>query len=184
MTRPDWRAIGLGLLEIAMLGTALVSIATLFDEQHRYLELFSHFRLQYFAASLLLLVVFVGLRWRTYVVIGIAATAVNAWLVVPWYLPVQNPPATADGDNPIVVMAANVLASNGHGDGLVGLVRETEPDLLVVQEVTPAWAKTLSALHPDYPYRIVEPRDDPFGIALFSKFPLESSAVGRRRERE
>lgn len=168
---------GLGLLEIAMLGTLALSVATLFDEHLYYLELFSHFRLQYLAASILLVAAFALLRWRNYALMAGAAIAINGWLVAPWYLPVDDRPATNAADAAIVVMCANVLASNGNGDGLVALVRETGPDLLVVVEVTPAWADALSALDGSYPYRVVEPRSDPHGIALYSKFPLESSAV-------
>lgn len=177
MTAEGLKRFGLGLLEVAMLGTLVASIATLFDEQHYYLELFSHFRLQYLAASVLLFAAFAALRWRNYALMGVAAVAINAWLVVPWYLPPDDRAGPADTDGAIVVLCANVLASNGDGDGLLGLVRETGPDLLVVVEVTPAWAEALSALDASYPYRVVEPRDDPHGIALYSKFPLESSAV-------
>ncbi len=168
---------GLGLLEIAMLGTLALSVATLFDEHHYYLELFSHFRLQYLAVSILLLAAFALLRWQSYALMAAAAIAVNAWLVVPWYLPVGEAPTEYEADAAIVVMCANVLATNGNGNGFVALARRTDPDVLVALEVTPAWAEALAALDAYYPYRIVEPRADAHGIALYSKFPLESSAV-------
>lgn len=180
MSANGLKTLGLGLLEIAMLGTLAFTFATLFDEHHYYLELFSHFRLQYLGASLLLFAAFALLRWRNYALMAAAAIAVNAWLVVPWYLPAGDTPpgeGAGDGGDAIVVMCANVLATNGNGIGFVALARKTDPDLLVALEVTPAWAKALTALHVYYPYRVVEAREDAHGIALYSKFPLESSAV-------
>lgn len=177
MTANGLKQVGLGLLEIAMLGTLAFTLATLFDEQHYYLELFSHFRLQYLGASVLLLAAFALLRWRNYALMAVAAIAVNAWLVVPWYLPAGEASSGDDEDGAIVVMCANVLMTNGNGNGFVALARKADPDLLVALEVTPAWAKALTALDAYYPYRVVEPREGAHGIALYSKFPLESSAV-------
>jgi endonuclease/exonuclease/phosphatase (EEP) superfamily protein YafD len=45
-------------------------------------------------------------------------------------------------------------------------------DLVVVQELTPAWADALAAL-PAYPYREFIGRDDAYGIGLLSRWPLE-----------
>ena len=145
MTAGTLKQVGLGLLEIAMLGTLVFSVATLFDEHHYYLELFSHFRVQYLAASLLLFVAFAWLRWRNYALMAAAAIAVNAWLVVPWYVPTGDTPAADGNDRAIVVMCANVLATNGDGNGFIALARKTDPDLIVALEVTPAWAKARSA---------------------------------------
>lgn len=170
----DWKGLLLGLLEATLLVTAAFSIATTFDEWHRLLELFSHFRLQYFVASAVLTVVFIALRWTGYVAIGLATCTLNAWFIVPWYLPVDG----AGGTGPeITVLHANVLKSNGNAERFVRFVDELDPDFVVMQEVTPAWLESVRVLEKHYPHRITEEREGPFGIALFSKIPLEASAV-------
>lgn len=169
------KAVGLGLLELALIGTVLFSVATAFDHLHRWLELFSHFRLQYLGMSLVLSIAFLLLRWRGYVLLGLATTVLNAWFVVPWYLPAGGPPATAD--QAIAIMSANVLASNDDSARLLQAVADAEPDILFLQEVTAEWASALAPLSPSYPYRVVEPRADNFGVALLSKFPLEAAAI-------
>ncbi len=171
--REGWRVMH-GILEIGLVLTAAVSLATAFDRWHSLLELFSHFRLQYLVAAILLTAAFLWLRWGGYVVLGVATIALNAWYVVPWYLPVGRG-AAADTD--IRLLNANVLASNGNFEKLKRLVQDTDPDIIVVQEVTPAWIESLKSLKTRYPYTVVEPRQDPFGIALYSKLPLEATAV-------
>lgn len=170
----EWGRVMHGILEIGLVLTALVSLATVFDQWHRLLELFSHFRLQYLIVAILLTAAFLWLRWGGHVALGVATIALNAWFVVPWYLPVERG-AAADTD--IRLLNANVLASNGNYEKLKRLVQDTDPDILIVQEITPAWIESLQSLKARYPYSVTEPRDDPFGIALFSKLPLEATAV-------
>ena len=157
-----------------MVLTVVFSVATVFNDWHRYLELFSHFRLQYLFVALLLTLAFLAMRWPSYSVIGIATVALNAWFVVPWYIPDDEAPArTAD----LKIMLSNVLATNESAERFMALVAEETPDVLVIQEATPVWMAQLGSLHAAYPHRIAEPREDPFGIAVLSKLPMESAAV-------
>ncbi|HNP35970.1 MAG TPA: endonuclease/exonuclease/phosphatase family protein [Woeseiaceae bacterium] len=171
---PDWKAVGLGLLEAALLITAAFSFATLFDEWSRWLELFVHFRLQYLVISVLLTFAFLLLRWRGYIFLGIASVGLNAYFVVPWYLPYEQPAA---GDTSIRLLHANVFLRNTNPERLVAEVQAFEPDILVMQEVTPGWLQGLGALDKSYPYKVVKAHDSAYGIALYSKHPFESSAI-------
>ena len=170
----DWKAMWLGLLEASLLVTALFSFATSFDEWHRLLELFSHFRLQYLVIAALLTCAFLFLRWPGYILLGLATIAVNAWHVAPWYLPVEHSPV-ADSD--IRILHANILVSNDSSDRFFMAVTKADPDIVVMQEATPEWLSSLGSLDSIYPYKLVESRNDPFGIALYSKYPFESSVV-------
>ena len=156
-----------------MVLTVVFSVATAFNEWHRYLELFSHFRLQYFLVALLLTLAFMALRWRTYSLIGIVTVALNGWFVVPWHIPADDPPPSAG----LKVMLSNVLLSNDSADRFIALVLDEAPEVVVIQEATPGWMAQLGPLHAAYPHRIAEPRDDPFGIAVYSKLPMTSAAV-------
>ncbi|MDX1515990.1 MAG: endonuclease/exonuclease/phosphatase family protein [Woeseiaceae bacterium] len=170
------------LCELGLVLTVLVSIVTVFDDQHRYVELFAHFRMQYFVASAAFVLVFIALKWRNYALLGIAATIFNGYYVIPWYLPpgllsgAGAAAESADG-TPVKLMQANVRRSNGDSARFVQLVTDEAPDILVIQEATPAWLSSLDGIASDYPYTLSEARDDSFGIALFSKFPLDSAAI-------
>jgi endonuclease/exonuclease/phosphatase (EEP) superfamily protein YafD len=160
-----------GLLQAAAVVTLLFSVGTLLPVDHFAVQLFTHFRLQYTVIALLLAIIFVARREGWYAVVLLGAAAANASLVVPWY----GAGTAATGSNELKLMSANLRASNGIHDKLFALVAAEEPDLLVFQEVTPAWAESLRRLAADYPHRLVEPRAGNFGISLFSKHPLVSA---------
>jgi endonuclease/exonuclease/phosphatase (EEP) superfamily protein YafD len=58
--------------------------------------------------------------------------------------------------------------------GVIQLIREKKPDVVVLVEVTPGLADTLVALADEYPYREAFPRPDAGGLAILSRQPLDS----------
>lgn len=159
----------IGLLEAGAALTAALSVATVFDGLHRYLELFSHFRLQYLGVAVLLAVLFAVLRSKRYLALMLATVALNAWYVAPWYQPVAT--ASASGTH-FKVLLANVLASNGEHGQLSAILKEERPDFVFLQEVSDNLAEELPTMT-ELPYRHILPRHDNFGIAMLSRFPID-----------
>lgn len=73
--------------------------------------------------------------------------------------------------NVLTVASANVHVGNHDTAPLVRWLAVSKPDALVLQEVSPKYAKKLETLR-DYPFRHLMPRNDPFGIAVLSRFPI------------
>lgn len=72
----------------------------------------------------------------------------------------------------------NVWQPNESYAEVVAFIRHCGADLVSLQEVSPEWAMELcSGLSDMYPFRVIEPRSDCYGIALFSKQPLQRSTV-------
>lgn len=178
-SRPDMQigaapraAIG-RMLGLAAWLTILFSLATAFDQYHRYLELFSHFRLQYFCGSLLLTLLLAGFgRWRLFALM-LAIAATNGAMVLPWYTGERE---SADRET-LTLLLANVQVDNGDARPLIDLVERETPDLLLVLELAPGFREQLTALDAEYPYRVTDVRHDPFGIGLWSRRPISASAV-------
>ena len=162
-----------GLAQAAGVLTIAFSLLTLLSSNHHALQLFSHFRLQYLVVSILLTVLFVVLRDRRYAVLLFATAFINGAHVLPWYF--DEPYDT--GGRELKLLTANVLSSSSEYDKLFALIDRERPDIIVLQEISFAWAQELGRLTGQYPHSIVEARDGSFGIALFSKFPLASAAT-------
>lgn len=133
----------------------------------------SHFRVQYvLALAPALVICLVRKAWRTAAVFGLAIAA-NAAVVLS-HLPPRDPAIAGDT---LSVAAVNVHTANGNHARLLAWLREAKPDIAVVQEVDEAWMASLAALADVYPHVTAEPRDDNFGIAVFSRTPLPDARI-------
>jgi endonuclease/exonuclease/phosphatase (EEP) superfamily protein YafD len=153
--------------------TAVFSIATAFDQLHRVLELFSHFRLQYLVVSALLFVFLAWLRRRGMAALMLAVTVVNAAYVAPWYWPRAAPGDTAS----LGLLHANILAGNDDIAPLLAHIEREQPDIVFVQELTHRHLRLLETLATTYPHTITRPHDDPFGLGAWSKRPFLAADV-------
>jgi endonuclease/exonuclease/phosphatase (EEP) superfamily protein YafD len=152
-----------GLFAAAAIVLALFSVGTLFAEWHRTIELFSHFRLQYLGSSLLLLLVFAVLRRRNFSLLLVALVLLNACFVLPWYMSNDRPET---GGKPIKILQANVLRKNPETAALLAQISAENPDLVILQEMTPPWLQAMQSLSAKYPYSIAEAQEGAFGIMI------------------
>ncbi len=160
-----------GLLQAAAILTIAFSIVTALPVDHFGIQLLTHFKLQYLAASLVLCVVFALLRQHVYVGGLILAVGLNASLVIPWYVPGDDP----HGSTQVKILYANILSTNTEYEQLFTLLDAEEPDVVLLLEVSPEWLVALDALRVEYPYSYAEAREGNFGIALFSRVPFTSA---------
>ena len=71
------------------------------------------------------------------------------------------------------LMVSNVLTSNTSYAEFLEVVHETNPDVLILVEISQLWLDALQPLEASFPYRISHPRSDNFGIAMWSRLPLD-----------
>ncbi|KOR38308.1 MULTISPECIES: endonuclease/exonuclease/phosphatase family protein [Planktothricoides] len=165
----------IGLI-LAIAGCTLFSLAGYFGSFHLFLELTSHFRLQYLIVSMGLMGLFLLLARKSKIGLAICAfcLVINLPEILHWYLPVPDNNPTIATQN-LRVLSANVRRRNQDYDRVISLVREEQPDLALFMEVNDAWSDTLLAqLKNILPYALSYPQDSYHGIALYSKFPLEN----------
>ena len=160
-----------GLLQVAAALTVLFSVLTALDTRQHYIELFSHFRLQYLVGSLLLLIVFALRRRAIYSLLLVVALAINASYVLPWYAKGETP----TGEARLTLLYANVLSTNGDHERLLDLISSEQPDVIFLQEMSTHWLEALQTLESDYPFSYSAAREDNFGIAMWSRLPLASA---------
>jgi endonuclease/exonuclease/phosphatase (EEP) superfamily protein YafD len=115
-----------------------------------WLELFSHFRLQYAA---LLAVSGAGLLFLGRPVIALASIALAAANALPMLHYYAAPPSSQGSGPEIRAVLANVFFRNGNHEGLLAYVRRVKPDLAVFLEVTPEWRDALRSLADALPYQ-------------------------------
>lgn len=167
-------AFGLGLT--GLIPCLLLSLVAYLGGFHRYFELLSHFKVQYFIMSCIVFILFSLAQRKTWWLISLFCLTLNAVDVLPWYIPQFSPIHTPSGQ-PLRVLLANVYSDNQRYAEFISLVKAEKPKLLVVQEINPIWSQQLEALKPLLPYQIVYPRFDNFGIAVYSAIPLRNTDI-------
>ncbi|ETK36073.1 endonuclease/exonuclease/phosphatase family protein [Microbispora sp. ATCC PTA-5024] len=124
-------------------------------------------------ASLVAPLVALAARRRTPFAAAVCVTTVLATCVVPRALGSGQPAA----DGPALrVMSANLLMGSVPAADLVGLVRREHPDVLTLQEFTPAAEEAYrrAGLGTLLPYAVSSPRQGVGGSAVFARFPLDA----------
>jgi endonuclease/exonuclease/phosphatase (EEP) superfamily protein YafD len=163
------RIVALGYL------TLFASVLGAFGAFSWYLDLLSHFRPQYalllFGAGLALL------RYQRS-----ATSAVFLFFAILNLLPILplffgSAYAANKAHDALRIKLINVHTTQGNPQKVLQAVKESSPDILVLQEINSRWVQELADLKARYPHNILEPREDNFGIGLFSRLPIASAEI-------
>jgi endonuclease/exonuclease/phosphatase (EEP) superfamily protein YafD len=112
----------------------------------------------------------------------VAAVSQRRWLVallaalVPWWSAsprLAGAPASGDA---FVVAAANVHVDNRDPAALLAWLSVVNPDVVVLTEVSPAFAQALRSMR-GYSHRQIEAADHPFGMAVLSRHPMQAATL-------
>lgn len=72
------------------------------------------------------------------------------------------------------IISINIFSQNNEYQYLKEYMSEETADVIVLQELTPAWQKNVKFIREKYPYYKEEVRSNNFGIAIYSKTPLDT----------
>ncbi len=161
------------LARLIVVGAAVGSLLGFAGSAWWVFDLASHFRAQYFVA--LVLGALLATIARRYVLLAgaLVFVLINAWLVLPSLAPRPRP---ADGDR-LRVLFVNVHTGNRDTYRVARLIRRTDADVVGLMEVNRRWKKALAPALVPYPHRLEQPREDNFGIGLYSRVPWTDARV-------
>ncbi len=119
-------------------------------------------------------------QWIVSSMIGLAVLT-NCVAIYPLYWSASDKSASIrDGGKVLTILDVNFNSQNERFDALKSLILQSKPDIICWQEFSMLADKwSTESLSRDYPYSMRRPRNDNFGIALFSKIPVENFQVER-----
>ncbi len=80
--------------------------------------------------------------------------------------------------NQLKVSVVNVQCDNPDRASVMAEIRRSDPDVLVVVELTAEWSEALLPLKErDLPYFVEETKAGPFGIGVYAKVPIRNAEV-------
>ncbi len=168
------RKAGVGGFASIVVVLALVPVGLWLAGGRYPFELLTHFRPHYLAAAVACLVVLLACRSWRWSAVALAVAALHAWAVMPWWF--GGAPGATNG-TPLKLLIANVNTHNTRFADVIALVDREQPDVIALMETDGRWLDELGPIAERYPHSIARPRNDNFGIALFSRLPLVEPEV-------
>ncbi|MDW3195901.1 MAG: endonuclease/exonuclease/phosphatase family protein [Cytophagales bacterium] len=153
------------LLVASMAITAITSLLSFFSGPNWILDLFSHFKWQYLLA-LTCGTVILAFKKTKLSLIFLPFIFILIMEIVPFYF----------GGNKNIsltkttkIICINLLSSNMEFKLVENYINQNNPDIILLQEFNTIWQSQLEPKLQEYPHRLTIPRNDNFGMALYSK---------------
>ena len=88
---------------------------------------------------------------------------------MPFYPKQVEPLKLSEANNVIKLLISNVLMDNDDTNRLKNLIKTVQPDIFLLAEVNKKWTDAMSEFEADYPFHIVYPLENTYGLALYSR---------------
>ena len=143
-------------------------------------------RLQFFLLLSILLILQLILldlsfiHTRGLILVTLTCLIYQALWIIPYtpFFSVEVNSANSDNNSErLRIITANVLTPNRNAEGLIALVNNHDPDILVTLESDKWWQLQLDILEETYPYTIKCPLDNLYGMHVYSKLPLVNGQI-------
>jgi endonuclease/exonuclease/phosphatase (EEP) superfamily protein YafD len=82
-----------------------------------------------------------------------------------------------DAARTVSLLISNILQTNRDSGKLLALIREVDPDVVLVVETDEWWHQQLRGLERERPHVLAHPRANTYGMLLYSRLPLVDPAV-------
>jgi Uncharacterized protein conserved in bacteria len=163
---------------VALITVVVLTLASQFGK-YLYLELTTHFRLQYVMVAIVCALLFTVLQAWKFVPIAVLCAVLNSVYLLPYLFktPGVVPAAKASPPATVRVLHANVLKSNRNYNAVFDLVNRSNADLIVLQEITEDWHAQIEPVANSSPYFKSVPGLEGSGMAIFSRVPFEDVQV-------
>lgn len=156
---------------------AFLSISALFvSELGRFFwvfELFSHFT-PYYMIALIAGAFASNILWQKRL-FTLIASLLLIWMNIPLIRPIIAPPSFYP--NPLKFITYNLNINNAHLKNSIQWLIETDADVIFLTEATLLFQNDLNMLRNQYPYECEQLNNSPFGLALYSKVPLQHCEI-------
>ena len=173
--------VGQALIFILGYFTIAISLIPLIRNDNWVFRVFEYPRAQKLVLNvvlLLLFLLFVGWN-KTHAIIFGSLLAANAlylfYQVFPYTVlakkQMKGQRVPVEGKH-FKLLVSNVYQDNRNVEGCLDCIRQHGPDIVLLVETDSWWASQLHALEEDYPYRVLKPLDNTYGMMLYSKLEL------------
>jgi len=118
-----------------------------------------------------------NIAWLVISGMAILAAVNKLYRYVPGLASKSLKPEYDDPQRQVSLLNANVRQKNRAIDRLCHVVERVAPDILLLYETDQWWAEQTAYLKEEYPYQVLLPQDNTYGMLLYSKLRLVDHSV-------
>lgn len=104
---------------------------------------------------------------------------IQVWWIAPYtiFWPKEVASCDTSDRSQLSILTANVYTPNRNATALLNLVDELQPDILVTLESDHWWEEQLDVLTASMPFTIKCPKDNLYGMHVYSSLPLQDPSI-------
>lgn len=160
------------LIDTCCLILLIVSLVGFFGRFHWVVDLLNHTRPYLLAGGVLAVVLALVFNQQIGLYAALASCLINGVIVGPYLIPsMPSGPAASDG---YTLMSANVMYGNRSPQNFLNTIRDVDPDILVLQEMSASNQHKAEQLWDQFPYASAQPNGGSLEVLVFSKLPFDS----------
>ena len=84
---------------------------------------------------------------------------------------------STEPENELKIFSANVFQDNQEYSTMLQQIKESDPDLIFLLETNASWANAVKELEKDYPYTLLAPLENTYGLLFYSRFKFEYASI-------
>ncbi len=147
--------------------------------------------LEYPRLQKLALIILTGAAWTFFlpiesrgyqiIIVGLLLSAIYlAYKIWPYTRLARTEITRVNGSNPeteIRIFSANVLQENKNYDSMLKQIMSSNPDIIFLLETNSEWAQAMNELTKDYPFTLLAPLENTYGLLLYSRLKLHNPKI-------
>lgn len=157
----------------------LCCAATIVAECERFwwsAYLVAQFRVEFLSASILLFAILLFKQSsRMAIASAFICCVLNGYHLVPFYFGNSAMPLTTG--KTLRLLQLNLNWKNREFRKVAAFIHSVNADAVLIEELTPEWQQYLSAHLADYHHSVLVPRNDTYGIGIYSKKELKNRKI-------
>lgn len=109
-----------------------------------------------------------------------ASLIYQGFLIFPYTPLAKKQVLWSDGEDKnalISLLACNVYMDNKESSKILEVIKEYDPDIIILMETNERWRSEMSILRAAYPYYVEEPLENTYGMLLYSRLQLINPSV-------
>jgi len=174
------------LLPIFAVIVVVATLLPIIEEEAWWIRVFDFPRIQIVVLGIIVMAAYLFLKRplksldRLMLALVLAAVAAQLIQIRPYTRLAKKQVLDADAsdaENSISILIANVLMTNRNVDGLLRILEDSNPDIVLLAEPDGWWGEQLSGIESKYPYTLRCPLKNTYGMLLYSKYRLYEGEV-------